>query len=214
MQLRKQRLCYGCLGKGQAIKYCNVNACGINGRIKKLNRLLLSENQMDEGNHAFNVSAETINQSNEVTKFLLIVPVSIQSGSNRLNTYVSLDNGSMVSFINQCVQETLRAQGTDVALKKAAIQGTKDLKREKVHLKIEGLQSKLYSIEAFAHPSISFGNTNYNYNKLKQSFTHLSVLPNKSFNVIEVGIILGQDAYELQPHWTTRKEHGVNFSPF
>ena len=65
--VRKQRLCYGCLGEGHAIK---VNACGINGCIKKHNRLLHSENQMNEGNHAVNVSAATINQSNEVTSFL------------------------------------------------------------------------------------------------------------------------------------------------
>ena len=38
--VRKQRLCYGCLGKGHAIKDCKVNACGINGCIKKHNRLL------------------------------------------------------------------------------------------------------------------------------------------------------------------------------
>ena len=92
----------------------------------------------------------------------------------------------------------LRAQGTDVTLNIAGIHGTKDLKTEKVPLKIKGLHSKVHSIEAFAHPSISLGNTNYNYNKLKQRFNHLSVLPNKSFNLMEVGIILGQDAYELQ----------------
>ena len=86
---------------------------------------------MDEGNHAFNVSAATINQSNEVTKFLLIVPVSIQSGSNRLKTYVFLDNGSMFSFMNQCVQETLRAQGTDVALKKSCYTGNKGSEERK-----------------------------------------------------------------------------------
>ena len=196
--VRKQRLCYGCLGKGHAIKDCKVNACGINGCIKKHNRLLHSENQMDEGNHAVNVSAATINQSNEVTSFLQIVPVSIQSGGNRLNTYAFLDSGSTVSFIDQSVQEKLRAQGTDVTLNIAGIHGTKDPKTEKVPLKIKGLHSKVHSIEAFAHPSISMGNTNYNYNKLKQSFNHLSVLPNKSFNLMEVGIILGQDAYGLQ----------------
>ena len=196
--VRKQRLCYGCLGKGHAIKDCKVNACGINGRIKKHKRLLHTENQMDEGNRAVNVSAATINQSNEVTSFLQIVPVSIQSGGNRLNTYAFLDSGSTVSFIDQSVQEKLRAQGTDVTLNIAGIHGTKDLKTEKVPLKIKGLHSKVHSIEAFAHPSISLGNTNYNYNKLKQSFNHLSVLPNKSFNLMEVGIILGQDAYELQ----------------
>ena len=69
----------------------------------------------------------------------------------------------------------------------------------------------MHSIEAFAHPSISLGNTNYDYSKLKQSFNQLSVLPNKSFNLREVGIILGQDAYELQRPLDykigTRSEH-------
>ena len=197
--VRKQRLCYGCLGKiVNAIKDCKVNACGMNGCIKKHNRLLHSENQMDEGNHAVNVSAATINESNEVTSFLQIVHVSIQSGGNRLNTYAFFDSGSTVSFINQSVQGKLRAQSTEVTLNIAGIHGTKDLKTEKVHLKIKGLQPKVHSIEAFAHPSISLRNTNYNYNKLKQSFNHLSVLPNKSFSLMEVGIIFGQDAYELQ----------------
>ena len=49
--LRKQRFCYGSLGKGHAVKDCIVNECGIKGCIKKHNRLLHSENQMDEDNH-------------------------------------------------------------------------------------------------------------------------------------------------------------------
>ena len=94
--VRKERLCYGCLGKGHAIKDCKVKACGINGCTEKHNRLLHSENQMDEGNHAVNVSAATINKSNGVISFLQIVPVSIQSGGNRLNTYAFLDSGSTI----------------------------------------------------------------------------------------------------------------------
>ena len=153
---------------------------------------------MDEANHAVNVSAATINKSNEVTSFLQIDPVSMQSGGSRLNTYAFLDSGSAVSFIDQSVQLKLRAHGTDAILNIAGIYGTKDLKTEKIPLKIMGLHSKVHSIEAFAHPSISLGNTSYEYSKLKQSFNHLSVLPNKSFNLKEVDIILGQDAYELQ----------------
>ena len=137
--MRKQRLCYGCLCKRHAIKECKVNACGINECIKKQNQLRHSEQQMDEGNHAFNVSAAPINQSNEVTSFLQIVPVSIQSGGNRLNTYAFLDSRSTVSFIHRSAQEKLRAQGTDVALNIAGIHGTKYLKTEKVPLKIKGL---------------------------------------------------------------------------
>ena len=168
--VRKQRFYYRCLGKGHAIKDCKVNASGINGCIKKHNRLLNSENQTDERKHAVNVSAATINQSNDVTSFLQIVPVSIQSCGNRLNTYAFLDSGSTVSFIDQSVQEKLRAQGTDVTLNIAGIHGTKNLKTEKVPLKIKGLHSKVHSIEAFAYPSKSLGNTDYNYSNYISPF--------------------------------------------
>ena len=152
--VRKQRLCYGCLGKGHAIKDCKVNACGLNGCTKKHNRLLHSENQMDEGNHTVNVSAATISQSNEVTSFLQIVPVSIQSDSNRLNKYAFPDSGSTVSFVNRSVNEKLRAKGTDVTLNIAGIHGTKDLKTEMVSIKLNGPHSKVHSIKKFVHTSI------------------------------------------------------------
>ena len=144
--VRKERLCYGCLGKGHAIKDCKVKACGIKGCTKKHNRLLHSENEMDEGNHAVNVSAATINQSNKVTSFLQIVPVSIQSGRNRLKTYAFLDSGSTVSFIDQSVQEKLQAVVTDVTLNIADIHGTRDLKTEKVPLKVKGQRSNVHSL--------------------------------------------------------------------
>ena len=195
--VRKERLCYGCLGKGHAIKDCKVHPCGIKGCTKKHNRLLHSENQMDEGSHAVNVSAATINQSNQVTSFLQIVPLSVQSGGNRLTTYAFLDSGPTVSFIDQSVKDQLQAKGTDVTLNIAGIHGTQDLRTEKVPITIKGLHSKVHSIEAFAHPSISLGNT-YDYKELKNKFRHLNVLANRTFNLMEVGIILGQDAYEIQ----------------
>ena len=74
----------------------------------------------------------------------------------------SKNSRSTVSFVDQSVQEKLRAQGTDVTLNIAGIHGTKDLKTEKFPLKIKGLQSKEHSIEAFKHPSKFLGNSNYN----------------------------------------------------
>ena len=199
--VRKQGLCYGFLGKGHAIKNCKTNACGTNGCTKKHNRLLHSENQMDKDNQAVNVSAATINQSNEVPSFLQIVPVSIQSGRNRLNTYAFLDSGSNVSFIDQSLQETLQAQGTVFASPRHRLckpKATKGLKTEKVTLTIKGLHSKPHLHEAFVHLSISLEYRNYDFNKLNPSFSHLNVLPNRSFNLVEVGIILSQDADQLQ----------------
>ena len=154
--VRKQRLCYGCLGEGHAIKDCKVNVCGVNGFIKKLNQLLHSENQTEESNHAVKVSAATINQGNEVKSIPQIVPVSIQRGGNRLNTYAFLDSGSTVSFIDQSVQKKLQAQCTELTLNTAGIHGTNDLKTERVPLKIKGLHSRVHSVEAFAHRSIFY----------------------------------------------------------
>ena len=93
------------------------------------------------------------------------------------------------------MQERLRARCCAVAtLNIADIHGTKDLKTEKTPLKIEGLHSKVNSVEAFAHLSIA--------------------LRNKSLNLTDVGIIHGEDVYELQhqPDYMTGKE--VNLSPF
>ena len=100
---------------------------------------------MHEGNHAVNISAAKINQSNEVKSFLQIVPVSIQSGGNRLNTYAFLESESVVSFNSLSVQEKLRAQDTELTLIIAGIHGTEDLKTEKVPLKIKGLHSKVHA---------------------------------------------------------------------
>ena len=80
---------------------------------------------MDEGSHAVNVSAATINQSNQVTSFLQIVPVWIQSGGNRLTTDAFLDSGSTVSSIDQSVKDQLQAKGTDPTLNIAGIHGRK-----------------------------------------------------------------------------------------
>ena len=84
---------------------CKVHPCGIYGCTKKQNRLLHSENQTNEGSHAVNVSAATINQ---VTSFHRIVPILVQSGGNSLNTYAFLDSGSTVSLIDQSVKDQLQ----------------------------------------------------------------------------------------------------------
>ena len=117
---------------------------------------------MDERKHAVKVSEATLNQKKEVTSFLGIFLVSIQRGKNRVNSYAFLDSGSTVSFIYQCLEDKLRAQDTDFTLNMACIQGTNDLKRKKFPINLRRpLNRTLQLIEAFEHPSIPLGNTNY-----------------------------------------------------
>ena len=115
-----------------------------------------------------------------------------------LTTYAFLDSGSTVSFTYQSVKDQLQAKGTDVTLNIAGIHGTQDLRIEKVPFTIKRLHSKVHSIEAFARPSTSLGNTTYGYKELKNNFRHPNVLTNRTFNLMEVGIILEQDDYKIQ----------------
>ena len=63
---------------------------------------------------------------------------------------------------------------------------------------MKGSSSAIFQLSCYSHPGIELGNTSYDYNKLKEEFEHLSVLPNKRFNLAEVGVIIGQDFYDLQ----------------
>ena len=83
---------------------------------------------MEEGNHAVNVSTATKNQSNEATSFLQILPVSIKSGRNQLNTYVFVYSRPTVLFSNQSVQKNLSGQGTDLTLNIAGTHEERDLR--------------------------------------------------------------------------------------
>ena len=101
----------------------------------------------------------TINQSNEVTSFLQIVPVSIQSGGNRLSTYVFLDSGSTVSFIDQSAQGVTGSRHQCDAQHSwhTRNKGSEDRKN---FSQMKGLYSKVHLVEAFAQLSISLGSRN------------------------------------------------------
>ena len=67
-----------------------------------------------------------------------------------------------------------------------------------VPITIKGLHSKVHSIETFAHPSISLGNITNDHKELKNNFRPLNVLTNRTFVLMGVGVILGQDVWEIQ----------------
>ena len=97
--------------KGMQSKIVKSTPCRINGSNKKPQTdCYTQKTKWTRVSHAVNVSAATINQSNQVTSFLQIVPVSVRSGSNRLTTYAFLDSGSTVSFIDQSVQGSTTSQ--------------------------------------------------------------------------------------------------------
>ena len=179
-----------------------MTPCGINGCQSKHNRMLHSEQKSasttEDSSQASNVSAAAIGKFNEVSSFLQIAPVSVRYGRRQFQTYAFMDTGSTVSFIDKGLRRKLQAEGNGVTLNVAGIHGSKDLLTEKVRITVKGLNSISVPIEAFEHNSISLGNASYDYEELKDKFDHLTVLPNHKFNLMEVGLILGQDIYDLQ----------------
>ena len=101
----------------------------MNGYTKKHNRLLPTENQMDEIKSAINVSAARVHRSNQVTSFLQIVLVSIQCGRHRMKIYAFFNTETTLSFSYQNVQEKLQSQGNYDKIDIACIHGTDDLKK-------------------------------------------------------------------------------------
>ena len=78
------------------------------------------------------------------------------------------------------------------------INGQYKLKTERISVTVKGYQSPVFTIQPFVHPKIQLGNVKYDYERLKHKFDHLSVLANIKFNLSEVAMIIGQDAYDLQ----------------
>ena len=181
---KKQRLCFGCLKKGCSIKECKVSSCGINGCTKNHNRMLHSDqnptkptNESEEPEDV-KISSIYLRTSNEVTSFPQILPVSLQRNGKRVSMHAFLDSGSRVSVIDWSLQKKLQAKKKDVTLNVTGIHGTKDMKTEENLVTVKGVDSPMFSLEAYVHPSIAFGNAAYDYEELEQKFDHLSGLLN------------------------------------
>ena len=117
-----------------------------------------------------------------------------------------------VSFMDRSLQKNLQAKEKVVILNVAGIHGTKDMKTEKIPMTVKGVESPVFSIEAYVHLPIGVGNTCHDYEELKQKFDRSSILPNSLFNLMEIGILLGQNFYDHQMPVDNRKAQ--NCEPF
>ena len=148
-------------------------------------------------------------KTNKKKRFLNTSNVSASSNANETNQKQN-NNGPLAECTHEIwncpIFKNMNVTNRYAAVRKERLcygclrkgHAIKDLRTEKVPITIKGLHSKVHSLEVFAHPSISLENTTNDYKGLKKNFQHLNVLTNTTFNLMEVGIILGQDAYEIQ----------------
>ena len=136
-------------------------------------------NQTDESHHPVNVSAS----------FLHIVPVSMQSGGNKLNTYAFLDSGSTVSFINQIHQNDAQHSWH------TRNEGSEDIKASTQNM---GTAFKGAFNRSTWKPVNIFGKYKLKLQQAEAKPQSLECSTQQKLHFDGVGIIFGQDAYELQ----------------
>ena len=94
--------------------------------------------------------------------------------------------------------KTLNLTGQPVDLNVAGIHGTSDITSKRLRVKIGDQDGKVKEdIMVYSHPNVNARNRSYNLKKLKETYTHLSVLKDSTVNLGDVKVILGQDCYHL-----------------
>ena len=109
------------------------------------------------------------------------------------------DSGSSISFVDKSVVSKLQFQGRKLSLSVAGIHGPQDVKTETVPIAVSAHERfrPLRIVQFYVHEKLKLGDQIVELQELKERYPHLRNLPNQSYNLNEVHVILGQDCYDI-----------------
>ena len=202
-KVKELKLCFCCLAGKHVVKDCTYKACGVKDCNRRHHRLLHRETnerqkgsgtedpqQKEEANSAF--------CSLKSSGILPVIPVIIQIGKKQESTLALCDSGASLSFIDKELANKLNAHGEEIDLSVTGIHGTNDVKCERFTVGIRGkAMSDTHHMTIYTHPNIDAGTKIYNYQELKLSYPHLSVLSEETLKLKDVKMILGQNCYHI-----------------
>ena len=193
------KLCFKCLSDTHQMKNCSGRLCDVNGCGKPHHRLLHRPYKNEEQKQNVENVDEVSNLSSMRSSGVLpVVPVTIGSGSKTLNAFALCDSGASLSFVDESLMKALNLTGQQVDLNVAGIHGKSDISSKRLRVKIGDQEGKVKEdIMVYSHPNVNAGNRTYNLKKLKETYSHLSVLKDSTINLKDVKVILGQDCYHL-----------------
>ena len=202
--LKKYKLCFCCLNS-HLMKDCKSDrVCGVNGCIKKHNKLLHSDSsktekvKKSEEPSSQNRSGGSSMLSTGSSGFLQLIPISIGNDKRSVETIALCDTGSTVSFMDKTLVDLLKLKGESV-MSVAGIHGLSEMKTEFVTARIGPSEADTAGEElAFcSHPNLNVGDKIYDFTKMKENYVYLNNLPDIKVSMADVKVILGQDAYHL-----------------
>ena len=117
------------------------------------------------------------------------------------------DSGSSISFVDKSVVSKLQLQGQKAALSVAGIHGSQDVKTEIVPIAVSAHEKTrpLIKVEFYVHEKLKLGDQIVELQELKDRYPHLRNLPDQSYNLNDVQVILGQDCYDIHHPFEFKK---------
>ena len=202
-KVKELKLCFCCLAGKHVGKDCTYKACGVKGCNRRHHRLLhreANERPKESGVEDPQQKAEANSAfcSLKSSGILPVIPVIIQIGKKQETTLALCDSGASLSFIDKELANKLNAHGEEIDLSVAGIHGTNDVKFERFTLGIRGKgMGDTHHMTVYTHPNIDAGTKIYNYQELKLTYPHLSVLSEETLKLKDVKMILGQNCYHI-----------------
>ena len=144
---------------------------------------------------------------------LPVVRIKLTNRDLSLNVLAMCDSGSSISFVDKSVVSKLQLQGQKVSLSVAGIHGSQDVKTEIVPIAVSGHEkSPLTTVQFYVHKKLKLGDQIVELQELKDRYSHLRNLPNQSYNLNDVQVILGPHCYDIHHPFKFKKSEDRNAS--
>ena len=188
---------------------CSVPSCG-----RRHNRLLHSDLPKKETTK--NVSDATTAVATKFTQGgLPVVRIKLTNRDLSLNVLAICDSGSSISFVDKLVVSKLQLHCQKASLSVAGIHGSQHVKTEIVPIAVSAHEKSrpLTTVQFYVNEKMKLGDQIVELQEFKDRYSHLRNLPNQSYNLNDVQVILGQDCYNT-PHPFDFKKSEDKTSPW
>ena len=206
--IQKFRLCFNFLRLGHMSKDCKSRTCSVPSCGKRHNRLLHSD--IPKRDTAKNVSDAKRAVATSITQWgLPAVRIKLTNRDLSQNVLAMCDSGSSILFVDNSVVSTLQFQGRKAALSIAGIHGSLDVKTEIVPIAVSAHERSqpLTAEQFYLYEKQKLGDQIVELQELRDLYPYLKNLPNQTYNLNEVRVILGQYFYNIhQPFEFKRSE--------
>ena len=117
------------------------------------------------------------------------------------------DSRSSISFVDKSVVSKLQLQGRKASLSVAGIHGSQDVKTEILPIAVSAHEKsrQLTTVQFYLLEKLKLGDQIVELQELKVCYPHLRNLPNQSYNLNDVQVILGQDCYDIHNPFEFKK---------